>query len=144
MPTTAAAVPITAVPIAAVPIAAAPIAAAVALNATTLQHPHRQRQMPLRFRDDDPPQAGTNHTADDGEYVEIGNVSGEEDDLPAPGVRAPPVLGPLQTATSTVYSTQIDPLATGIQGTQPKSTADVRYFYRLDQATNRKICQPCE
>ncbi|KAG2753531.1 hypothetical protein P692DRAFT_20870776, partial [Suillus brevipes Sb2] len=85
-----AAAPIAAVPIAAAPIAAVPIAAAVALNATTLQHPQRQRQMPLRFRDNDPPQAGTNHTADDGEYVEIGNVSGEEDDLPAPGVRAPP------------------------------------------------------
>jgi hypothetical protein len=129
------------------PIAAAlaHITAAIALNAFTLQHPHRQRQLPLRFRDNSPVRVGTSHTADDGEYVDIGNVSGEEeDDLPAPGVRAPPVPGPLQTATSTVYSTQTDPLATGIRGTQPKSTADVRYFFRLDSATNRKVCQPCE
>ncbi|KIK35342.1 hypothetical protein CY34DRAFT_96280, partial [Suillus luteus UH-Slu-Lm8-n1] len=81
----------------------------------------------------------------DGEYIEISNVSGdEEDNLPAPRVRAPPVLGPLQTATSTVYSTQSDPLATGIPGTQPKSTADIRYFFRLDLTTNHKICQACE
>ncbi|KAG2130240.1 hypothetical protein DEU56DRAFT_914870 [Suillus clintonianus] len=141
---TPAAVPLL-IPTAAAPIAAAPITAAVALNATALQHPHRQRQMPMRFRDNNPAQTGTNHTADDGEYIEIGHVSGdEEDDLPAPGVRAPPVLGPLQTATSTVYSTQNDPLATGIQGTQPKSTADVCDFFRLDPATNRKICQVCE
>ncbi|KAG1801115.1 hypothetical protein EV424DRAFT_1352011 [Suillus variegatus] len=136
---------IAAAPITAAHIAAAPIAAAVALNATTLQHPQRQRQLPLGFCDNSPVQVGTSHTADDGEYISIGNVSGEEeDDLPAPGVRAPPVTGPLQTATSTVYSTQTDPLTMGIQGAQPKSTADVHYFFRLDPATNHKVCQPCE
>ncbi|KAG1779483.1 hypothetical protein EV702DRAFT_1043899 [Suillus placidus] len=110
-----------------------------------LQHPHRQRQLPLRFRNNNPAHTGTSRTAGDGEYIEIGNVSGdEEDNLPAPGVRAPPVLGPLQTATSTVYSTQTDPLATGILGTQPKSMADIHYFFRLDLATNHKTCQACE
>ncbi|KAG2067860.1 hypothetical protein BDR04DRAFT_1158619 [Suillus decipiens] len=130
---------IAAASIAAAHIAAAPITAAVALHATTLQHPQRQQQLPLRFRDNSPDQVGTSHTADDGEYISISNVSGEEeDDLPAPGVRAPPVTGPLQTATSTIYSTQTDPLAMGIQGTQPKRTADVCYFFRLDPATNHK------
>jgi hypothetical protein len=50
----------------------------------------------------------------DGEYIDIDNVSGgEEDDLPAPRVRAPLVPSPMQTATSMIYSTQVDPLAIG-------------------------------
>jgi len=50
----------------------------------------------------------------DGEYIDIDNISGgEEDDLPAPRVRAPLIPSPLQTATSMIDSTQVDPLATG-------------------------------
>ncbi|KAG1798793.1 uncharacterized protein BJ212DRAFT_1305652 [Suillus subaureus] len=96
------------------PIAAtvAPIAAAVALNATMLQHPQRQWQLPLRYHDNSPVRTG--HMPYDGEYIDIDNVSGgEEDDLPAPRVRAPPVPSPMQTAASTIYSTQVDPLAMG-------------------------------
>jgi hypothetical protein len=64
----------------------------------------------------------------DGEYIDIDNVSeGEEDDLPAPRVMAPPVPSPMQTATSTIYSTQVDPLAMGARAKQPKSTADITY-----------------
>ncbi|KAG1740803.1 uncharacterized protein EDB91DRAFT_1081883 [Suillus paluster] len=120
-PITAAIVPIAAT---VAPIAAtvAPIAAAVALNAAMLQHPQSR-------------------TPDDREYIDIGDVSGdEEDNLPAPSVRAPPVPSPLQTVTSTIYSTQVDPLATGVRGTQPKSTADINHFFREDSATKRKIC----
>ncbi|KAG1871379.1 kinase-like domain-containing protein [Suillus subalutaceus] len=74
-----AAAPITAAPLAATPIATAPIAIAVALNATMLQHPHRQQQLPLRFCDDNPAHTGTSRTADDREYIEISNVSGDEE-----------------------------------------------------------------
>ncbi|KAG1750430.1 uncharacterized protein EDB91DRAFT_1078468 [Suillus paluster] len=120
--TPTAAAPIDATPIvtpiaaAIAPIAAtvAPIAAAVALNATMLQHPQRQWQLPLRFRNNSPVRTGTSRTLDDGEYIDISNVSGdEEDNLPAPSIRASPVPSPLQTVTSTIYSTQVDPLATG-------------------------------
>ncbi|KAG1805025.1 uncharacterized protein HD556DRAFT_1437179 [Suillus plorans] len=108
----------TIVPIAAtvVPIAATvvPIAATVALNATMLQHPQRQWQLPLRFHNNSPVRTGTSCTPDDGEYIDIGNVSGdEEDNLPAPSIRAPSVPSPLQTVTSTIYFTQVDLLATG-------------------------------
>jgi hypothetical protein len=129
------------------PIAAtvAPIAAAIALNATMLQHPQRQRQLPLRYRDNDNSPVRTGHLPDDGEYIDIGNVSGgDEDDLPAPRVRAPPVPSPMQTATSTIYSTQVDPLATGARAKQPKSTADITYFFREDSDSKRRICRICE
>ncbi|KAG1750589.1 uncharacterized protein EDB91DRAFT_1078605 [Suillus paluster] len=151
--TPTAAAPIDATPIvtpiaaAIAPIAAtvAPIAATVALNATMLQHPQRQRQLPLRFHNNSAVRTGTSHMPDDREYIDIGNVSGDkEDNLLAPSVRAPPVPSPLQTVTSTIYSTQVDPLATGVQGMQPKSTADINHFFREDSATKHKICRICE
>ncbi|KAG2154295.1 uncharacterized protein EDB93DRAFT_1102426 [Suillus bovinus] len=133
VPTHAAVTPTAAAPIDATSIVATPIivttiaativpiAATIALNATMLQHPHRQRQLPLRFCKNSPVRTGASHMPDDEEYIDIGNVSGDEEaNLPAPTVRAPPVPSPLQTATSTIYSTQVDPLAIGVRGTQPK------------------------
>ncbi|KAG2050204.1 hypothetical protein BDR06DRAFT_974722 [Suillus hirtellus] len=87
-----------------VPIAAAvaSITAAVALNATMLQHPQQQWQLPLRFCNNSLVCTGTSHMPDDGEYIDISNVSrNEEDNLPAPSIRAPSVPSPLQTVTST-------------------------------------------
>ncbi|KAG2057899.1 hypothetical protein BDR06DRAFT_969212 [Suillus hirtellus] len=93
--TTVTIAPITAT-ITPITVTVVPIAAAVALNVTMLQHPQWQWQLPLRFCNNSPVCIGTSCIPDDGEYMDIGNVSeNEEDNLPAPSIRAPPVPSPL-------------------------------------------------
>ncbi|KAG2109724.1 uncharacterized protein F5147DRAFT_773008 [Suillus discolor] len=88
-----------AAPVAPVPVAptsaVAPVAAAV--NATILRNPRRHHQLPLRFRQDD---------GDKGEFFNLENVSGDEEDevvvSPAPTVRPAASHSPLQTTMNTV------------------------------------------
>ncbi|KAG1818305.1 hypothetical protein EV424DRAFT_1347690 [Suillus variegatus] len=83
-----------------VPVAPALVApAAAAAIATTLHRPRRQRQPPRRYRQDD----AVTHP-DNGEWIDINNVSGSEDDNDPPEIiaNAHTHQSPLQTTTSTL------------------------------------------
>lgn len=119
----------------AAPVPAATTTAAAAI-ATTLHRPRRQRQLPHRFRADNAAHP------DDGEYIDIDNVSGgSEDDANPPEVIADTNanLSPLHTATSTLAT---NPLATRKRGL--KTTADIQFFFRKNSDTGERICVPCE
>ncbi|KAG1763803.1 hypothetical protein EV702DRAFT_1051648 [Suillus placidus] len=142
------AAPISAAPAPSVPVAhaptpsgpAAPVPAATttaaAAIATALHRPRRQQQLPQRYR-------GNNAAAhpDDGEYINIDNVSSSEDDINPPEAIADVNvnLSPLQTATSTLPT---NPFATRKRSL--KTTSNVQFFFRKNSDTGKHICVLCE
>jgi hypothetical protein len=119
----------------AAPIVSATPAATTLVGATTtaLHHPRRERRPPLRFRDDEA----------DGEFFNIGEVSGDEEEE---GNSAPTRVGthadptPLQTATDTART---DPLVTD-GGTGRSRVAAVDVHELTTVSNGRRICKICE
>lgn len=140
--TTATGTPVVPIPVVHAPVVPAPVAAltaaaptAAAVNANILRNPCSDRQLPIRFRQDD---------GDEGEFFNLENVSeDEEDDVVSPALEVRPAAGHslFQTATSTTIT---DPLATGGQAKPPKSSANVHFFFRQDPTTHSNICKACE
>ncbi|KAG1893702.1 uncharacterized protein F5891DRAFT_985607 [Suillus fuscotomentosus] len=125
-------------PVPVIPAAAATTTAAAAI-ATALHRPRRQRQLPQRFRQDD-----TATRPDDGEWIDLNNVSSGEDkdDPPEVIVNTHTHPSPLQTTTTTTSTLLTDPFATRKRGL--KSTSDVQFFFRKNSDTGKRICVPCE
>ncbi|KAG1823869.1 uncharacterized protein BJ212DRAFT_1296393 [Suillus subaureus] len=117
--------------------AAATTTAAAAI-ATALHHPRRQEDTSAAH-------------LDNGEWIDMNNVSSSEDNNNPPEVMAnthiPPEVianththpSPLQTVTSTLHT---NPFATRKRGV--KTTANVLFFFRKNSDTGKHICIPCK
>jgi hypothetical protein len=108
-------------PVPVIPAAAATTTAAATI-ATALHRPRRQWQLPQRFRQDN-----TATPPDDGEWIDLNNVSSGEDKDDPPEVIVNSHTHPClpQTMTSTLLT---NPFATRKRGL--KSTSDVQFFFR--------------
>ncbi|KAG2345162.1 hypothetical protein BDR05DRAFT_998758 [Suillus weaverae] len=88
--------------------------------------------------------AATDHTVtcpDDGEWIDIDNVSSGEDNNDQPEIiaNAPAHQNPLQTTTSTLPTNPFSMRKRGM-----KTTSDVLFFFRKNSDTGECICVPCE
>lgn len=116
-------------PVAAPIVAATPAAMVLAGATTTLQRHRREQRLPARFRDN----------GDDQEFINIPEVSGDEEEEDVPLVGTRPRDSPLQTATDTAQS---DPFATG--GRARRSAAlDVHQLTTVN-SRGEKVCKLCE